>query len=834
MGRPAELQSQTQNTDDYSTLEVDDSPPPYEQNFGNENCNVSTEVLRNGRISMQFRGNTNHQSLPPLPPLPEYEPSVTDSHTSSSSRRSFPLVNIVIQVVGSRGDVQPFVALGQELAAVGHRVRLATHDTFKDFVLSSGLEFFPIGGDPADLMAYMVKNPGIIPKMETIRAGDIARKRKMIREMLEGCWRSCIEPDPISNIPFVAEAIIANPPSFAHVHVAQAMGIPLHLMFTMPWTATRAFPHPLANIQASNTDPSMENFLSYGLVELMTCQGLGDIVNSWRKATLNLDPVPAMFDSNIIETQKIPFTYCWSPALVPKPFDWPSHIDVCGFFFRNAPEYTPEPDLDAFLRAGPAPIYIGFGSIVMEDPAAMTQTILDAVHECGVRAIVSKGWSKLGTGVEDPNVLFLGDCPHEWLFKHVSAVIHHGGAGTTACGLLNGRPTGIVPFFGDQPFWGNMVAAAGAGPHPIDHKSLDSASLSKAIHFLLSPDALAAAESIAARMRSEDGVKAAVASFHRGLARSSMHCEVLPDHPATWMWKRGGQTVKLSHKAASVLVEEKRVDISSLVLHKSKPIYTQNQRWDPFTATTSAFVDSVLNIGSSIGNDLVKKPVSEYKRAQSDLSSASSIPDDVSISSHGSRETSTSSGTHCTNGTHHSRGAARAAGKAVGKGFGKVGNALVKGHVDVGVALADGVHALPKLYGDKVRDYGVVTDWKSGSKIGGKALAYGFYDGYKGFFWEPVKGVRDHGPLGLFTGIGKGALGLVSKPTSAMLGFVAYPALGLYRSLNTSQVKGAQGQILVAQQNYGSFLAHANPVDKDDTRRILMDFEQLAREKHHK
>lgn len=92
----------------------------------------------------------------------------------------------------------------------------------------------------------------------------------------------------------------------------------------------------------------------------------------------------------------------------------------------------------------------------------------------------------------------------------------------------------------------------------------------------------------------------------------------------------------------------------------------------------------------------------------------------MSISSHGSRETSTSSGTHGTNGTHHSRGAARAAGKAVGKGFGKVGNALVKGHVDVGVALADGVHALPKLYGDKVRDYGVVTDWKSGSKIGGK------------------------------------------------------------------------------------------------------------------
>ena len=119
----------------------------------------------------------------------------------------------------------------------------------------------------------MVKNPGIIPKMETIRAGDIAKKRKMIREMLDGCWRSCIEPDPITNVPFVAEAVIANPPSFAHVHCAQALGVPIHLMFTMPWTATRAFPHPLANIQPSDADPKMSNFLSYGLVDMMTWQG---------------------------------------------------------------------------------------------------------------------------------------------------------------------------------------------------------------------------------------------------------------------------------------------------------------------------------------------------------------------------------------------------------------------------------------------------------------------------------------------------------------------------------------------------------------------------------
>jgi sterol 3beta-glucosyltransferase len=120
----------------------------------------------------------------------------------------------------------------------------------------------------------MVNNPGIIPKLATFRDGEITRKRKMIFEMLGGFWRSCIEPDPKTSKPFVAEAVIANPPSFAHMHCAQALGIPVHLMFTMPWTPTRAFSHPLANLQTSAiTDKKTSNFMSYGLVELMTWQG---------------------------------------------------------------------------------------------------------------------------------------------------------------------------------------------------------------------------------------------------------------------------------------------------------------------------------------------------------------------------------------------------------------------------------------------------------------------------------------------------------------------------------------------------------------------------------
>jgi sterol 3beta-glucosyltransferase len=119
----------------------------------------------------------------------------------------------------------------------------------------------------------MVRNPGLLPSLDSLKGGDIPCKRRMIYGMLEGFWLSCIEPDPVSHMPFVADAIIANPPSFTHAHLGQVLGIPVHIMFTMPWTATRAFPHPLANVKAQGIGDSNANYLSYGIVDLMTWQG---------------------------------------------------------------------------------------------------------------------------------------------------------------------------------------------------------------------------------------------------------------------------------------------------------------------------------------------------------------------------------------------------------------------------------------------------------------------------------------------------------------------------------------------------------------------------------
>ncbi|GMG24028.1 unnamed protein product [Aspergillus oryzae var. brunneus] len=162
--------------------------------------------------------------------------------------------------------------------------------------------------------------------MSTIAGGEIGRKRQMIAEMLDGCWRSCVEPDPETKIPFVADAIIANPPSFAHIHCAQALGVPLHMMFTMPWSPTKEFPHPLANVKGSGTDASLRNYMSYSMVELLTWSGLADIINRWRVKALNLEELSPRTAAGLMEAMQVPHTYCWSPALIPKPLDWPSYI----------------------------------------------------------------------------------------------------------------------------------------------------------------------------------------------------------------------------------------------------------------------------------------------------------------------------------------------------------------------------------------------------------------------------------------------------------------------------------------------------------------------------
>lgn len=442
---------------------------------GRLNISVS-EAAGNGYMAKTFAQTVqNHLSVPHKHASRDDQESITGfnhhikadneseddfSDDAASIASSFhetikrPRLNIVIMVIGSRGDIQPFLQIARILKRYGHRVRVATHPAFKDFIEKDvGLEFFSIGGDPSELMAFMVKNPGLIPSLETVRQGEIARRRKGMAEIFEGLWRACVnatddEGDKANmkmlgtKAPFVADAIIANPPSFAHVHIAERLGIPLHIMFTFPYSPTESFPHPLANInpQKGNTSVAQVNWLSYPAVEIMTWQGLGDLVNRFRVKTLGLEPVSSLWAPGALYRMKVPYTYLWSPGLVPKPKDWGPEIDIAGYVFLDlASNYDPPKELTDFLDAGDPPIYIGFGSIVVDDPDKFTQMIFGAVKMAGVRALVSKGWGGLGGDNTPDNIFMLENTPHDWLFPRVRAVVHHGGAGTAAAGLKAGK-----------------------------------------------------------------------------------------------------------------------------------------------------------------------------------------------------------------------------------------------------------------------------------------------------------------------------------------------------------------------------------------------------------
>ncbi|KAF7551808.1 hypothetical protein G7Z17_g4750 [Cylindrodendrum hubeiense] len=539
-----------------------------------------------------------------------------------------PRLNIAIHIVGSRGDVQPFIPIAQLLSSppFGHRVRICTHPVFKDFVESQGIEFFSIGGDPEALMAYMVKNPGLLPNRESVKAGDIGKRRKEMWDIIHGCWRSCIEAGngmgervtaakvEAAEDLFIADAILANPPSMAHIHCAEKLGIPLHMVFTMPWSPTEKFSHPLASMTYGEADAAIANYLSFMMMELLTWQGLGDLINKFRTQILHLDPISPLWGYQLLPRLRVPYSYLWSQSLIPKPSDWGSHINVTGFSFLSlANSYTPPPDLVEFLESGPPPIYIGFGSIVVDDPLALTQLIFDAVEISGVRAIISKGWGSVGGGDDIPeNVYLIGNCPHDWLFQRVAAVVHHGGAGTTAAGIAAGRPTVVVPFFGDQPFWGQMIARAGGGPSPVPFKEMTAESLATSIAFALKPEIQGAVQEMADRIAIEDGAGETAGDFQDHLGSNVFPCDLCPERLAVWRHK--GTGANLSGFALVCLVTKGLIEPRDVKPLRHKHWYVDEGAEHPIIgaiAAASNFVTTLGTAGITYSSRLKERPRSK-------------------------------------------------------------------------------------------------------------------------------------------------------------------------------------------------------------------------------
>ncbi|PQE06092.1 glycosyltransferase family 1 protein [Rutstroemia sp. NJR-2017a BBW] len=775
-----------QETELIDAAEDDVPPPAYGDIYGeihDKKDALGARVTDDGRVNIRINQLNRRLSQVFTPALRQHVRSVHDSHPpplpyippSLGGEEGVPpppSLNVVIQVVGSRGDVQPFVALGKVLKdTYGHRVRLATHPNFKGFVQGNGLEFFSIGGDPSQLMGFMVKNPGLMPGFRSLLSGDVGQRRRDVARYIQGCWRSCYEGGDGMARSFVADCIIANPPSFAHIHCAEKLGIPLHIMFTMPYSPTQAFPHPLANIQSSNADPQLTNYISYAMIEVLMWQGLGDIINRFRVKCLGLDPVSLIWAPGMLQRLKVPHTYCWSPALIAKPNDWGSHL---------ASSYTPAPDLQAFLDAGPPPIYIGFGSIVLDDSNAMTELIFEAARKTGQRVLLSKGWG--GIGAEElripGGVFMLDNVPHDWLFKHVSCVIHHGGAGTTAAGIAAGRPTLVVPFFGDQLFWGAMIARAGAGPDPIPHRQLTADKLADAINVCLKAETMERAKELAGKIEVEQGSDMGAQSFHQHLEVDRLRCILASSRAATWRVKRS--QVRLSAFAACTLANANLLDFHDLKLFRPQEYYTDEGPWDPLSGFAAAVFGAISSSSSDVSRTRVRSR----------------------------NESST--------GKDHDM--LRQTGAHTSKGFGRIVKTALRSPIDLSMSITEGFHNAPKLWGDDtVRPPQKVSDLKSGAKAVGKEFAFGWYDGVTGLVTQPLKGAQKEGASGLLKGIGKGIGGFLTKPGAALFGIPSYMMKGVHKEVQKLFGSSVQNYIIASRtaQGYEEWLQSSDAEKQD-------------------
>ncbi|KAI0969049.1 glycosyltransferase family 1 protein [Xylaria arbuscula] len=418
-------------------------------------------------------------------------------------------LKVTCLTIGSRGDVQPYIALCKGLLAEGHKPRIATHSEFRDWIEGHGIEFAPVAGDPSELLRICIENG-------TFTWAFLREANSNFRGWLDGLLASAYTACQGSDL------LIESPSAMAGIHIAEALNIPYFRAFTMPWTRTRAYPH--AFIVPEYKMGGAYNYVTYVMFDNVFWKATAHQINRWRNNTLGLP------NTNLekLQPNKVPFLYNFSPAVVAPPLDYSDWIRVTGYWFLDEGlDWTPPDDLRQFIekarKDGKRLVYVGFGSIMVPDPAKMTQEVIDAVLKADVRCILSKGWSdrldKAQASIPEhalpPEIFQIKSAPHDWLFRQIDAAAHHGGSGTTGASLRAGIPTIIRPFFGDQFFFGGRVEDLGVG---ICLKKWGANSFAKALWEATHSDRMIVkARVLGETIRKEDGVNTAIQSMYRDL-----------------------------------------------------------------------------------------------------------------------------------------------------------------------------------------------------------------------------------------------------------------------------------------------------------------------------
>jgi len=395
---------------------------------------------------------------------------------------------------GTRGDVQPYLALGLGLRQAGYHVRIATHEKFVPMVTQWNLTFARLDDNPSDLFAR--------PGGEDALRFDLRHPVRNLRATLE-YWR---DARPVFERLLVSawraaqgsDALVFGLSTLWGAHIADALGIPRIRAFLQPFTPTRDFPSPLLPFNFSLG--ARYNRLTYHIVAQSMQLAWRGAIQRWRRETLRVKSTKRFGDALTM--------YGFSSHVVPRPSDWSSEQITGYWFLPTSMDWTPSPELAKFLDAGEPPVYIGFGSINVREPRQVLAIIVGALEQTGLRAILSV--SHNFTDARLPATMFpIGDVPHAWLFPEMSALVHHGGAGTTGAGLRAGKPTIIIPLAVDQLFWGNRAARLGVGAS-IPPRALTIDSLSRALLVARKSEMQARAKKLGEGISREEGVARAV------------------------------------------------------------------------------------------------------------------------------------------------------------------------------------------------------------------------------------------------------------------------------------------------------------------------------------
>jgi sterol 3beta-glucosyltransferase len=416
-------------------------------------------------------------------------------------------LNITLLTIGAMGDTQPFVSLAARFKQQGHTVKLAARPDFAGLAASYGIEFAPLGNPYKSLLrseeVATAIGSGNMLRMIIKQASDSNQRKAFLKGL---------DTDAIRAVEG-AEAIIYKSSWIPFYSIAEKLGVPSAAAMFMPLTRTSAFPSFL--IGGGKDRGAMIDSLIWRITEQFIWQVSRNFDNRMRGELLGLPRLP-FWGPSARQLERTPLYYAYSPTVIPRPADWPERIYVTGFWFSDPPPgWTPPPDLVTFLESGPPPVYVGFGSMPSASAEDTLKLILKALELSHQRGVLLSGWAGIGEDRKLPEYAFgVESVPHNWLFPRVSAVVHHGGAGTTGAGLRAGVPSIVTPFVADQPNWARRVEALGVGPRAIPFRELTADLLADAIRHATSDTAMRQrASAIGEQIRSEDGVGTTVDVF---------------------------------------------------------------------------------------------------------------------------------------------------------------------------------------------------------------------------------------------------------------------------------------------------------------------------------